>query len=874
MEELPIPPSEKDGVGTGEAFTMSEEWRKNMKYFDCSPLVVRMTAQVITAVKHGHGGTIDREEDLRKYVKSLVLPVLCLLLTRRGTPLSRAFLQRLSTNFAQMGEAIYSHFGKLNEEQTFLKYWLGVFHCQVFHDDQRPERDSCCGGKPLFSGFLRRLIARRVVRRDLSFIYSLSKGSKLAWPELCEAKRLAALKKHRKALAHHWTGTGFDAHLEQTILAASHEVFGSVGDSPVKLCPSSSACLQASRREGGALGTVEKLTLSETELGDLRGLVWNIEGFRKTRLAQFYERLLDEMEAGHIIAPTSRTRARSPRTARFESEYFSKVGPNDLVIVAIPEPGKFRIISKGNGNLYTVLQPLQGEMLSAWKQTPWSSMFHDDLTAKVNEIDQNCKEDLWCSVDYESATDLLHRRATLLALTGCSQAIDYDLARWSFSMGIGWYPELDDDDTKVQGSLRVGAGDGSLVGTLLAEGQPMGHPLSFQLLCTINLAVFREAVYRWETMKLAACVAYPQREFIRKRARAMRENVLVNGDDMLFKCPPEFRDIFYRTAAEVGFKISVGKNYISPDMCMMNSQVFQRRRGKMIRVGYLNQRLTSGLNVKKGDGLSTATPTQLGKDISKMVRLAPWTMPAVPLCFERFKSDWHGFRPNWYLPVHLGGYGLDWDLRPPWLKVTQEQRRVASYFIAHPHAALYAKERAAGEEFIHLSGELVGRTRWVLGDYCLTQSESFSDDWLLKQCLANRFAGLRADDDEVPYAQQIRKDYRLKPVSMQRLQEYFHARPITSFAGVPAPPPSLLFNPPLRKKLSERGYDIDLPLDGGLGNSFGAWGLPIARTRQHESYRDFVTRLAEEFPLVPPELSDDSRSVGSYSGSDTSADEW
>jgi len=319
----------------------------------------------------------------------------------------------------------------------------------------------------------------------------------------------------------------------------------------------------------------------------------------------------------------------------------------------------------------------------------------------------------------------------------------------------------------------------------------MGHVLSFPLLCVINLAIYRYTVRKWTQ---SVPFDLPNREEERKRrfglGAILLQHVLVNGDDMLFKAEKSLSQLFYQTCKLVGFKISVGKNYISPDCCMMNSQVFRRVSGRMERVGYLNQRLLLGMNVKK-QGLSQAIPTQLGKDIGKMVSLAPWTGCTIPMCFRRFEQDCGWFHPNWFLPVTLGGYGVPMELAPVDLRITREQRLVAAMFVSKPSLALYSSRKAAGEDSLHLSDLDLLRYHWAVGDWVESEDELSTDEWLQKQCLWNRLSDRKLVDDvdEVSLfvKNQLRKDYRLRPMSLERLHDYLGARLLPS-GHVPCPP--------------------------------------------------------------------------------------
>jgi hypothetical protein len=156
--------------------------------------------------------------------------------------------------------------------------------------------------------------------------------------------------------------------------------------------PSGSACLQASRREGGALSLVDRYSMPwdgerpktrqnvdfET-LGKLPSLGISLNEWRNDE----YEKVL-----------------RTTVSAIIQSD---QDVPESLKvrIVALAEPAKFRILSLGDGYLYTSLQPVQGLMIDDWKNCFASTMLTPDLEGRVNEIESACAElPFWCSADY------------------------------------------------------------------------------------------------------------------------------------------------------------------------------------------------------------------------------------------------------------------------------------------------------------------------------------------------------------------------------------------------------------------------------------------------------------------------------------------
>jgi len=631
-----------------------------------------------------------------------------------------------------------------NREQTFIKFWHDTFLCQMFQDPQRPPRESW-NTYPLYTGWLKLFVARAIARRDLSFIYSLQKGCKQMWPPLGDVKKKAALDKHRGRLSEHRGPLPRD--LAETVQNESLRIFGGIEDMrPTKFMPSGSACLQAPLRKGGALSLAVPFVSDEAEsakIGKLPVLAATLNQWRSSEISRFSRLAEDRM--------TQLTEAGTPAGL-------------DVDVVAIPEPGKFRIITKGDGYLYTALQPLQGLMLDCWKKSDFSTMRHEDLTEKVRAIDESLPSDfLLCSVDYEAATDLLKKDATIEAMRHViGHNADFALLA-------------------LMGSGRARYPEGEVVE--YTEGQLMGHPLSFPLLCVINLAVYHAAILRW--------VKAANADEIRDRGQwgeLMWNKVIVNGDDMFFKCPRDFYPVFLKTASDAGFKISQGKNYLSPDCAIINSQVFRRIGGHLKRFGYLNLKLIKGNSVKSGE--SAAIPTQIGREVSKMVSLCYWSGCSVPAAFSRWKEDYHGpgYNPNWYLPVRLGGFGVDRALAPTTWRVTREQRELAARFVSDPKLALY---RSQGEsiDFRGLQGA-IANWRVVPGDYVQRESESTEvrDAWLERLAYADRAGRAGRPLGERKYrCARFSRQYRLKPMSMEGIERYWDAQVFATYLP-PCPP--------------------------------------------------------------------------------------
>jgi hypothetical protein len=333
-------------------------------------------------------------------------------------------------------------------------------------------------------------------------------------------------------------------------------------------------------------------------------------------------------------------------------------------------------------------------------------------------------------------------------------------------------------------SLKFYDRSGKFIGEKLPmfEGQLMGHTLSFPLLCVINLAVLRLSLDRWVAQQ-----PMKTRASFRRRAEVIFDNALVNGDDILFKGSLELINIFKQTSSEVGFKVSQGKNYISSDTCMINSQLFSRRSGVMRRFGYLNLRLVKGSNIKSSlrTGDRPVTPTQIGKDLGQMVRLCPWSLCAVPTAFKRWQKETNSFRwftPNWYLPVSLGGYGFPIEFAPSTLRVTRAQRIVAAMFVNDSALTLFRTTGFSLESTLRskamlnplrVSGEYVPNSHEVI-----IYDDDFRDPWLERVAYATR--AMRAERQSrgldlecLVRVVRLRRDFRLKPMSAEGLLRHW-----------------------------------------------------------------------------------------------------
>lgn len=313
----------------------------------------------------------------------------------------------------------------------------------------------------------------------------------------------------------------------------------------------------------------------------------------------------------------------------------------------------------------------------------------------------------------------------------------------------------------------------------------MGNNLSFALLCIINLSIYFTSLQRW----LEKDSKDPDR---RELYLHLKKAVIVNGDDIAFSSSRELYEIFIQVAGEAGFEISVGKQFLSPHFLQINSQVFRVNGYSVKRCHYLNLNLLSGNNIKSGDSGRYSTPTGIASELNLMLEDIPWAASCVPMALNRFKHlHKDRFSPNWSLPAHLGGYGLN----PKFVNdptPTRDQRLIAARFLQDPSLALYRRALDARKQSIEFHDRAIERKIESLAETKVIVSTKEA-----QLPHPQRFDDLREDD---PISQRIQTfkricypipvheddrmiaDFRylkktsenswIKPLSLEKIEEY------------------------------------------------------------------------------------------------------
>jgi len=265
----------------------------------------------------------------------------------------------------------------------------------------------------------------------------------------------------------------------------------------------------------------------------------------------------------------------------------------------ICEPLKCRVITQGDAQGYyeaLVLQKLMHRQIRKYPVFEFTGTpISEEAICKAFPIGQLQEGDEIVSGDYDAATDnvKLHyssycwkKVANCLGLTDTwyevgQKALTRHRLYWKIRKNVHCM------------SAAIAAGATECADQ--AGGQPMGSPMSFPILCILNLAAW--------------CLAYG---ISPKRARSYP--LRINGDDIAFFGPAVNSERWWKVNREVGFLPSLGKNYCSdlnrhrqgvPLFLNMNSTTYVARsetpesdEGNWKQVPYVNLGLLFGTDRK------------------------------------------------------------------------------------------------------------------------------------------------------------------------------------------------------------------------------------------------------------------------------------
>jgi len=342
-----------------------------------------------------------------------------------------------------------------------------------------------------------------------------------------------------------------------------------------------------------------------------------------------------------------------PRKGVMERRGFCNVSYVDLLdnnidkmcqakVYPICEPLKIRNITKSNAGLYALAKGMQLDMHSSLKR-----FFQFKLTgapcevADIEELVKRSPEGTFASGDFSAATDNVKIELTKLFFEKVLLKLSVDRV---FDGRLVRYLRRVLYEHEIHYPTGYGV---ELEPVIQKNGQLMGSVLSFMVLCAINIATY------WHSVE-------PEVQDFQDL------NVMVNGDDILFRCTKEKYEHWLSQLPEAGLTPSPGKNFFHDKFCTVNSALFSVRNNTVKYIPFFN----AGMLLGQSKVCRTEfTDKYKSKPVhclhSKVLHGAfnP-TRADSRFCYYNkellAKSVKHpsGYNLNYYIPRELGGLGM------------------------------------------------------------------------------------------------------------------------------------------------------------------------------------------------------------------------
>jgi len=230
--------------------------------------------------------------------------------------------------------------------------------------------------------------------------------------------------------------------------------------------------------------------------------------------------------------------------------------------VALPEPFKVRLISKGPAVDYWLSQVLQKMVHTALQSLPEFRLTRESPDRTIEDVMSSNfalhrllhsswshrprERTLMVSGDYKGATDNLDPLVSRIVVWELCQAAgvsrrQHELFRDALVGHVAEVPSPQGPTTKDQ-----------------QWGQLMGSPASFPVLCIANWALTAAALEECEGQRTRP---------------AGTSGITINGDDIAFEALPPAIANWRRRTAQGGLTPSVGKNFVSSQFVQINSKM-------------------------------------------------------------------------------------------------------------------------------------------------------------------------------------------------------------------------------------------------------------------------------------------------------------
>lgn len=399
--------------------------------------------------------------------------------------------------------------------------------------------------------------------------------------------------------------------------------------------------------------------------------------------------------------------------------------------IGLLEPFKVRVITRGTASAYQlcrawqrVIAPIVGahpafrltrgpckeehiHSLLA-KAVPPSAEFTEayEMGARSSALDREDyssgqwrPEPLWISGDYSAATDNLNAALSEVCLSQIAHQVGIpELDQQVLVKCLTRHNLIRDEEEQAKRNgypprRPISEEDRKVCQADQLNGQMMGSPASFPILCLVNAAVTRAAM---ETTMGG------------KRVLLKDLPILINGDDVLVQAQSRaVYEVWKTFTSAAGLEFSIGKNYISRNYLVVNSEIMKIRP----HVDFFGQRawiLDRSIPIinmghvypeKKSAAKERSEQSHFGTHVLQrdslrdrcidFVEAHPYQRrsQAVSLWISsNLESLMNTLPPGMSYWIHpsLGGLGLPWypyedQKKPGGVNITEDQRKLAAY---------------------------------------------------------------------------------------------------------------------------------------------------------------------------------------------------
>jgi len=312
------------------------------------------------------------------------------------------------------------------------------------------------------------------------------------------------------------------------------------------------------------------------------------------------------------------------------------------MVYPICEPLKIRNITKSNAVKYAIAKGLQLDVHGYMRKLDQFRLIGEPCTQRHIEWLVGRSKGGFASGDFSAATDNVKIQLTKM----CFERI---INRVACTSGISGDEISTFREVLYEHEIHypTGYGEKALEPVLQKNGQLMGSVLSFFILCLINLCTYWHAV----------CPEV-------KRFQDL--TVLVNGDDILFRCTPDEYQQWLDTLPYSGLTPSPGKNFYADAYCTVNSILFhvnEQRNGEVTTIPFYNVGMLLGQSkVARVSDVEDKPIQYLFPEIlegslnplDSLKRFLYYNAEKLKQC--AISDDGHSL--NYFIPRELGGLGI------------------------------------------------------------------------------------------------------------------------------------------------------------------------------------------------------------------------